>query len=299
MSAALKGLIRLAPLLGAALVAACSPQAGGKAGKPLFRAGLDRDALDAAVDGAFGGAADTCIVVADARSGDELFTYGSTSVCMRRLPPCATFEIANALIGLDAGVVAPTGAMKWDGTPQPIKSWEADADAAAAFKKSIQWWHQKVAEQVGRDVYVQRFRSFDYGNHDPAGPIGSFWMGPSVGGGLLVSTKEQAAFLARLYAGRLPVKPGAAAFVQGLMVDEIRKDQTGDYAISGKTGSCPTQADNSRGVGWWVGRLKTPSRDLVFAASVEGANAPPGLVVQSRLKDAFAQAGLWPKDAGG
>ena len=46
-------------------------------------------------------------------------------------------------------------------------------------------------------------------------------------------SKWQAAFLARLYAGRLPVKPGAAAFVQGLMVDEIRKDQTGDYAISG------------------------------------------------------------------
>lgn len=296
MRAGLKSLLRTAPVIGAVLLAACSPDNAAKAGKVFSRGGLDRDALDAAVDTAFGGAADTCIVVSDTKSGDELFTYGSSSTCMRRLPPCSTFEVPNALIALDTGVATPDDKMKWDGTPQPVKTWEADAGLADAFKRSIQWWQQKVAEKVGAAGYVQHFRSFDYGNHDPAGPIGSFWMGPAQGGGLVISTKEQAAFMARLYAGRLPVKPEAAAYVESLMVDETRKDAAGDFVISGKAGSCPTQPDGSRSVGWWIGRLKSPSRDLAFAASVEGPNAPPGMMVQSRLKSAFAAAGLWPKE---
>ena len=49
-----------------------------------------------------------------------------------------------------------------------------------------------------------------------------------------------------------------------------------------------------RAVGWSVGRLQTADRDLIFAASVVGENAPPGVQVQLKLKDSFADADLWP-----
>jgi beta-lactamase class D len=122
-------------------------------------------------------------------------------------------------------------------------------------------------------------------------------MGPQSGGALTLTTEDQFAFVRRFYTGALPVKPQTAAFVQGLTVDETRADKTGPAVMSGQAASCASVADGSRGVAWWVGRLKTPTRDVVFAASLESANAPPGLEIERDLKGIFADVGLWPAAA--
>jgi beta-lactamase class D len=278
----------LATLLLAAVLLGCAPQGGPRT------APIDQAKLEAGIDRTMGGA-DTCVVVADTASGRTLYQYGNAGACMRPLPPCSTFKIANSLIGLDLGLVTPKTVFKWDRTPQPVKAWEADADMATAFKYSIVWWYQRLAQSVGHDRYVEKLKAFDYGSRDPAGPVQWFWLGPKVGGGLVISTRQQIDFLKRLYAGQLPVKPETAAFVRQIMVDETRADAKGGrYVMSGKTGSCSSTADGSRSVGWWVGRLQTPSRDLLFAASLEAADAPPGGEVRQRIKDIFADAGLWP-----
>ena len=253
--------------------------------------GFDKARLEAAIDRRFGGVG-TCVIIAGTRNGAEAYRYNSNAACMNRLPPCSTFQIANALIGLDAGAITPQTVLKWNGRPQPIKAWEKDADLGAAFKESIAWWHQALAAKVGRSTYQQRLKAFHYGNEAPEGPPTDFWQGPSAGGRLGISTREQADFLHRLYDGELPVKPEAAAEVQRIMVDEIRDGAT----MSGKTGSCASVADGSRQVGWWVGRLKTPTQDYVFAASMEGENGAvlPGLEIQERVKSVFADSGLWP-----
>ncbi len=290
-------------LIAALGLAACSP--GGKSPISLptklpFKLphigaqDFDPDKLESAIDASFGGVG-TCVVIDDAASGGELYRYNSNTACDRRLPPCSTFKIANSLIGLDAGVVTPTTVFKWDGKPQPIKAWEQDADMRRAFKESIVWWYQRVAQQVGADAYRERLKAFDYGNKAPDGPLTTFWLGPAQGGSLAISTREQAAFLHRLYAGRLPVKPESLKYVESIMVDEIRNGSV----MSGKTGTCDSAADGSRQVGWWVGRLKTPRRDYVFAASLESASdtSLPGIEIQQRVKTAFAKAGLWPPAA--
>jgi beta-lactamase class D len=278
----------LTALLLAALLLGCAPQGGPPA------APIDQAKLEAGIDRTMGGA-DTCVVVADTKGGRTLYQYGNAGVCMRPLPPCSTFKIANSLIGLDLGLVTPKTVFKWDRTPQPVNAWETDADMATAFKQSIVWWYQRLARSVGHDRYVEKLKVFDYGSRDPAGPVDEFWLGPKVGGGLVISTRQQIDFLKRLYAGQLPVKPETAAFVRQIMVDETRADAKGGrYVMSGKTGSCSSTLDGSRSVGWWVGRLQTPSRDLLFAASLEAADAPPGGEVRQRIKDIFADAGLWP-----
>jgi hypothetical protein len=35
---------------------------------------------------------------------------------------------------------------------------------------------------------------------------------------------------------------------------------------------------------------------MVFAASVEAADGPPGEEIEQTLKDIFADGGLWPQD---
>jgi len=284
-------------LIAALALGACSPQSGQSPVKPPAKApaapgqGFDKARLEAGIDEKFGGVG-TCVIVADTRSGQELYRYNSHGVCMNPLPPCSTFKIPNSLIALDAGVVTPQTVFKWDRTPQRVRAWEQDADMRTAFSKSIVWWYQRVAQNVGQAAYQERLKAFDYGNKAPEGPLTTFWIGPAAGGRLGISTRQQTEFLRRLYTGRLPVKPESSAFVQSIMVNEVRDG----FTMSGKTGSCPTLADSSRWVGWWVGRLKGPSSDYVFAASVEteSGNALPGLEVEARVKSVFADAGLWP-----
>lgn len=60
------------------------------------------------------------------------------------------------------------------------------------------------------------------------------------------------------------------------------------------TASCPTIADGSRGVGWAAGPIEG-REDLVYAASMEGAATPPGLIMADKLKAAFRRAGLQPE----
>ena len=281
----------------ALVLALCACGPGGKIKLP-FRLKLpssnqpfDKDALENAIDSGFGGVG-ACVVIDDTQSGREVYRYNSYGVCANRMPPCETYEIVGDLLGLDAGVVTPTGKAKWDGTPQPLASWQKDADLKTAFQDSIGWWQARIAADIGRDTLKGDLGRLGYGNGDIGASLSSFWMGPSQGGQLGLSTRDQADFLHRLYAGKLPVKPASAAVVEQAMQGETR----GDAVISGKGGDCATLSDSSRQVGWYVGRLKSGSHDWVFAASLEGdsKNAMPGIELEHRVKSAFAQGGLWP-----
>lgn len=276
-----------------AALAACGP--GGKIKLPFkwpgHDVGFDQDALENAIDSGFGGVG-TCVILDDAKSGREVYRYNSNGVCMNKMPPCQTYEIAGDLIGLDAGAVSPTDKLKWDGTPQPMRSWQQDTDLKGAFANSVGWWQARIAQSRGRDAIKQDLKHLGYGDQDVGTSLASFWMGPSEGGQLGISTREQAQFLHRLYAGALPVKPSSAAVVEQAMVDETR----GGATISGKGGDCGTLSDSSRQVAWYVGRLKSAQHDWTFAASMESdaKNSLPGIELEHRAKSAFAQAGLWP-----
>ena len=255
---------------------------------------IDSDKLDAVLNARLGGAS-TCVVLTDLKTGAVVYEYGAADICMMQLPPCGTFDVPAALIGLDQGVIMSQTIYKWDGTAQPVAAWQTDANISKAFHDDIHWWWQDLSQAVGHDRFAAALKQFDYGNKLADGPERSFWGGPQDGGALGISTRQQATFFRRFYAGALGVKPATASFVQSLLIDEVRNDsQMGQATISNVPGSCVVNADGSRGVGWSVGRLQTRDRDLIFAASVVGENAPPGLAVEQKLKDSLAAAGLWP-----
>ena len=277
-----------------AALAACGPD--GRIKLPFkwpgSHAAFDKDALENAIDSGFGGVG-TCVVLDDAKTGREVYRYNSNGVCESKMPPCQTYEIAGDLMGLDAGVIDAVSKRKWDGSPQPVASWQQDTDLKTAFANSIGWWQARIAQDLGRDTIKQDLHRLGYGNEDVGDSLASFWMGPSQGGQLGVSTRQQAEFLYRLYAGKLPVKPQAAQVVEQVMMSETR----GAATLSGKGGDCATLSDSSRQVAWYVGRLTSGQHDWTFAASLESDSkqALPGLELEHRVKSAFAQAGLWPQ----
>ena len=281
--------------LGLALVLAACSQNPFAPAKPA--SALNTDKLEAEIDQKMGGIG-TCVIIADVASGHELYRYNAPE-CRAPLPPCSTFDIPSALAGLDAGVITPTTVYKWDGSPQPTKEWQADADVGAASQKSILWWWQRLSTQIGHDRLEAALKAYDYGNRNVDGPPATFWLGPQSGGALALSTEQQLSFLRRLYNGGLPVKPQTAGVVAGLLPGETRTDAAGPATMTGKAASCASTPDGGRGVAWWIGRLKTPTRDVVFAASLESANAPPGLEIERDVKEIFADVGLWPSAPAG
>jgi beta-lactamase class D len=186
--------------------------------------------------------------------------------------------------------------LKWDGTPQAVTAWQTNADLAKAWQDQIGWWFQRLATQIGRDRFIKALAAMGYGNRDLSGPPTAFWQGPHAGGALKLSTREQAAFLQRLAVGKIPLANNAIGTVGSVLSSETRTAAAGPSVMTGQTGACASEADGSRSVGWWVGQLTTPKRNMVFAASVEGPTAPPGVEVEHAFKDALADAGLWPSD---
>ena len=220
--------------LGLALVLAACSQNPFAPAKPA--AVLNTDKLEAEIDQKMGGIG-TCVIIADVASGHELYRYNAPE-CRAPLPPCSTFDIPSALAGLDAGVITPATVVKWDGSPQPTKEWQADADIGAASQKSILWWWQRLSTQIGHDRLEAALKAYDYGNRNVDGPPATFWLGPQSGGALALSTEQQLSFLRRLYNGGLPVKPQTAGVVAGLLPGETRTDAAGPATVTGKAASC-------------------------------------------------------------
>jgi len=255
---------------------------------------IDSDKLDAAVNTRLGGAS-TCVVLMDMKSGAVVYQYGADDICMGKLPPCDTFDVPAALIGLDAGVITPQSVYKWDGSPQPVAAWQTDADMAKAYHDGIRWWWEDLTQAIGHDRIADGLKRFDYGDKQADGPERSFWEGPKNGGILGISTRQQAAFFRRFYAGGLGANPATTSLISGMLVDEVRDDsRLGKATITSAPGLCSVDPAGARAVGWSAGRLTTRDNDLAFAVSVVGENAPPGIEVQQKFKDALADAGVWP-----
>jgi beta-lactamase class D len=273
------------------LLAAVALTIGGCGKVPGFgpKAGFDKARLEAALDPSVGGP-DTCMVMEDVKTGAEIYRYGAQSACNRPLAPCGTFLIPLALIGLSDGKLRPQETWAWDGKVQPYGAWEHDADLKSAWRSGAGWFFQRLALAIGPDRFKQQLSAFGYGQGAPIGRPQSFWQGPAAGGGLFLSTRNQADFLRRMVRGDLPVKPEAVAAVHTLMADVAR----GETRLSDIGASCSSIADASRGASWWIGRIQGPERDLVFALSIESQNPLPGSEIRSRAIPIFTDVGLLP-----
>ncbi len=271
-------------LIAAALALSGCDKLPGRSG-PAF----DKAQLEAALDPSVGGP-DTCVLVDDVKTGSELYRYGAQSVCNRPLAPCNTFNIPLTLIALDDAALNPAEVRKWDGKIQPYKVWEHDTDLAGAWRTGAAWYFQRLAREIGPARFKQQLSAFDYGQGAVVGNPEAFWQGPAAGGGLFISTRGQAAFLRKAALGQLPVKPQSLKTVQALSADGMR----GTAALSDIGASCPSTADDSRSVSWWVGRIQGPDRDLVFTVSIESQNPLPGSEIRSRALPIFTRVGLLP-----
>ena len=183
-----------------------------------------------------------------------------------RLPPCATYLVPHMVIALGTGVLKegdlpfafdPTKYL--DASEWP-SSWRRDQTFDSALKDSVRWYAQELAVKMGSARITQNLKRLKYGNADITGGLDKFWMSST----LLVNSFEQIDFMKALRDGKLGYNPRIHKLVQDALIVE----QTVDYKIFGKYGSCP-MPDGSY-LGWLVGYIESANKVWYYALNLDG-----------------------------
>ena len=185
----------------------------------------------------------------------------------QRFLPASTFEIANALIGLEVGSIGDENEVfGWDRRPKARPAWERDHTLATAMRESVAWMFQEVARRTGRERMQEGLDRLQYGNRDVKGGIEHFWLQ----GALRVSAREQVDLLRRLAEGSLAMTQRSQRLVREALVLERTRAHT-LYAKSGASGT------GRSAVWWWVGWIERKGR----LAAVFAMNFAPGAATRA------------------
>ena len=187
--------------------------------------------------------------------------------CAERLTPCSSFKIANALIGLETGVLKTSDQIfKWDGKSYPLEAWNKDLTLKEAMTVSAVPVFQRIAEQIGTERMKDYLNRFHYGNKDISGGISKFWLA----GSLEISANEQVEFLRKILLNELDVKIKSL----NVLLEILDNGRIKCGHLYGKTG---TKMGKGFGLGWFVGFIKTDDgRTFIFASNIESPQSASG-----------------------
>lgn len=228
-------------------------------------AALDFESAFAGLDG--------CFLLVDATTGKELQRYGGRS-CAKRLAACSTFKVALAAMAYDAGVLKDESDLeRWDGKPHEIEPWNQDHGAASWMKDSVVWYSQRLTPKLGRKKLAYYLKRFGYGNRDLSGGLEGAWLAlPGYQATLRLSVDEQAAFLRRLWSGKL--KLSAHALEKTKAITRLEQTPRG-YTLYGKTGSGFVGKKGELRLGWFVAVLERGDERLVSIVRFVDREANP------------------------
>ena len=166
-------------------------------------------------------------------STGSVFAYRPEAVDVRH-PPFSTFKIPNLLIALETGVARSLDHERvWDPQRRPPEAywpddWRENQTLETAFRRSVPWYFQDVAKEVGSARYRDALTRFGYGNVAVPDGNDSFWLD----GPLEISPREQVAFIERLLLGQLDLRPETVDAIRAVSVIS----ESAGYVLHGKTG---------------------------------------------------------------
>ncbi len=104
----------------------------------------------------------------------------------------------------------------------------------------------------------RRFTELDSGNRVAGDAVDRFWLN----GPLTISAIEQTEFLARLVAGKLPVREEAIRAAK----ETTLLERTGPSELHGKSGRL---FNSKRQIGWWAGWVEREGKCYPFALNID------------------------------
>lgn len=196
-------------------------------------------------------------------NSDGKVTVYNLGIDTMRFTPASTFKIANALIGLETGIITDEKmVIKWDGVKRSNEEWNKDLTMLEAFKLSSYPYFQEVARRIGKDTMKLWLDSMAYGNRNTGNKIDTFWLDNS----LKISADEQLGLVKRLYFDQLPFQKRTQQIVRDAMLQE----DTTTHILSYKTGWGFDEKHNN--IGWVVGWIEENKHPYFFVTVVKSAD---------------------------
>lgn len=206
-----------------------------------------------------------------------------------RTSPNSTYKIYSALFGLEEGIVTPHDSfMKCDKKDYPFEAWNADQSLYSAMESSVNWYFQKIDEQLGSSVIKNYVRKIGYGNESINSDLSSYWMQSS----LKISPVEQVELLTDLYNNSFDFAPeNINAVKDSICLFSDENFSSDGKSFYGKTGT--GRIDGQDVNGWFVGFVETDGNTYFFAANIQSTENATGSKASEISLSILSDIGIW------
>ena len=216
--------------------------------------------------------------------GNDAWNIYDMENATNRVSPDSTYKIYDALFALEEGIITPNNSlMAWDKEIYPYEEWNKDQNLDSAMKSSVNWYFDKINEQLGISRSYNYIKEIGYGNENISGDVSSYWLESS----LKISPVEQVELLTKLYNNELDFSSENVDAV----IDSIRLSVSESGTLYGKTGTGRVEGHDVNG--WFVGFVETKGNTYFFAANIGADNDAAGRNASEITMSILSDMDIW------
>ncbi|HCY0600545.1 TPA: beta-lactam sensor/signal transducer BlaR1 [Staphylococcus aureus] len=185
---------------------------------------------------------------------DKYYIYNEKE-SRKRYSPDSTYKIYLALFGLDRHIISDKNSrMSWNHNQYPFDSWNKDQDLNTAMQNSVNWYFERISNQIPKNYTATQLKLLNYGNKN-LGSYKSYWMEDS----LKISNLEQVIVLKNMMEQNSYFSKNEKKQLSSSLL--IRKNE--NYELYGKTGTGIVNGKYNNG--WFVGYVITNHDKYYFS----------------------------------
>ncbi|HEG7576486.1 TPA: beta-lactam sensor/signal transducer BlaR1, partial [Staphylococcus aureus] len=177
---------------------------------------------------------------------DKYYIYNEKE-SRKRYSPDSTYKIYLALFGLDRHIISDKNSrMSWNHNHYPFDSWNKDQDLNTAIQNSVNWYFERISNQLSKNYTSDQLKQLNYGNKN-LGSYKAYWLEDS----LKISNLEQVIVLKNMMEQNNHFSKKAKNQLSSSLL--IKKNEK--YELYGKTGTGIVNGKYNNG--WFVGYVIT------------------------------------------
>ncbi|HHD6837619.1 TPA: beta-lactam sensor/signal transducer BlaR1 [Staphylococcus aureus] len=193
---------------------------------------------------------------------DKYYIYNEKE-SRKRYSPDSTYKIYLALFGLDRHIISDKNSrMSWNHNHYPFDSWNKDQDLNTAIQNSVNWYFERISNQLSKNYTSDQLKQLNYGNEN-LGSYKSYWMEDS----LKISNLEQVIVFKNMMEQNNHFSKKAKNQLSSSLL--IKKNE--NYELYGKTGTGIVNGKYNNG--WFVGYVITNHDKYYFSTHLSDEKA--------------------------
>ncbi|CXW33200.1 beta-lactamase regulatory protein [Staphylococcus aureus] len=193
---------------------------------------------------------------------DKYYIYNEKE-SRKRYSPDSTYKIYLALFGLDRHIISDKNSrMSWNHNHYPFDSWNKDQDLNTAIQNSVNWYFERISNQLSKNYTSDQLKQLNYGNKN-LGSYKAYWLEDN----LKISNLEQVIVLKNMMEQNNHFSKNEKKQLSSSLL--IRKNE--NYELYGKTGTGIVNGKYNNG--WFVGYVITNHDKYYFSTHLSDEKA--------------------------